>query len=293
MTLVVAAIDQAQGSVCIAADSKVTWLNDETRSRKIYTEPVVKVILLDDDLAVGYAGAGPEQLAETTVRLRGTPVDGVLNALATVAEASFVVVQREPARIWMVSAEGGAEERTAHGRAWAGDQHAFGEFQRRFDDFPASDVEFRVQSSMQGVVHLVQPRAVGGYVVMATAGASKPFRYRPLVSRLFPEGARPVQVTSVPRSPDGTTDLSLQTTFDEGPLTLRTMPGEHPTPGALGLYLENAGLGYVYAHDAPTVRAKVRATTTDTFVLAAMTDHGQHLTSPYDHPTSEVENDDH
>lgn len=287
MTLVVAAFDPADHSVCIAADSKVTWLNDATRTRHIYTEPALKVILLDGDLAVGYAGSGPDELAEMIVRLRGSAVDEVLSTLSTVAAAAFVVVQREPARIWMVSAETGVEDRTAIGRGWAGDQDAYTEFQKRFDNFAAEGFSFQLRSSLQSVVHLVRPETVGGYVVMATGSASEPFRYCPLESHLFPEANAPAQVTNLSQNPDGTVNITLHLTFNEGPLTLRTLPGEHPTLGALGLYLEDVGIGYVYPHSEPATRIEVRASTLRDFVSVALADHGQHLSAPTQPATTE------
>lgn len=63
MTLVVGAIDREHGSIHLGADSKITWEGEEGRTRRIYTEPALKIVLLEDDLAVGYAGNGHEHLA--------------------------------------------------------------------------------------------------------------------------------------------------------------------------------------------------------------------------------------
>lgn len=60
MTLIVGAIDQVSGAVHLAGDTKVWWKDDEAKSRRIYVEPSLKVIRLSRDVAVGFAGAGPE-----------------------------------------------------------------------------------------------------------------------------------------------------------------------------------------------------------------------------------------
>src|SRR5690606_28098321 len=129
-------IDWVAGAVHLGADSKVTWVLDETRTRRVYTEPALKLVLLGHDVAVGFAGDGPETLASAVANLVERPVDEVLEALAGIAGASFVVAQRDPIRIWSVSHERGVEDRTAIGRAWAGDASVYSMFQAHFTDFP-------------------------------------------------------------------------------------------------------------------------------------------------------------
>lgn len=276
MTLVVAVIDQVTGAVAVGADSKVTWAQDESRTRRVYTEPALKIIYLHDDLVVGYAGDGPDVLASAVTSLRGRGVDEVLEGLSLIAGASFVVAHREPARIWTVSAELGVEERTAIGRAWAGDRSAFARFQARFDDFADDSVLFRLQSTMQHIVHLVRPEPVGGYTILVAGDATKPFRYVPLRSELWPESFD-ATVSGRTENPDRTVNFTARATFAEAPLVLHVIPGAAPTPGALGLYVENSGLGYVYPDRTPAPRATVRADALEDFVRLAETEHGQSL----------------
>lgn len=284
MTLVAAALASDGSSVCIAADSKVTWQGDATLSRQIYTSPVLKVILLDDDIAVGCAGAGPAFMAEKVAGLRGHPVIDVLDSLRAVAGSSFLVVQRAPARIWRVSAEDGVEDLTSLGRGWIGEHGAFNEFQQRFDDFAGLGVAFQVQSTMQHVVHALQhdtvqeQGSIGGFVVMANATPTSPFRYVGLQSDLAPAAMGPPDLSVSPGTSPGTVNATLKFDLFERPLTLRTLPGDSPTPCALGLYVENAHLGHLFSHEEPAVRILVRARSAAEFAAAARNVHGQHLT---------------
>lgn len=277
MTLVVAVVDRVTGAVHLGADSKVTWVLDETRTRRVYTEPALKLVLLGQDVAVGFAGDGPETLASAVANLVELPVDDVLEALAGIAGASFVVAQRDPIRIWSVSHERGIEDRTAIGRAWAGDTSVYSMFQARFTDFPEEPPLFQLQSTMQHLIHLAKPDSVGGYTILASASGDAPFRYLPLRSDLWPESADESAAVNVRPNADGTANFTLRASFAEGPLVLHVLPGTGPTPGALGLYVENAGAGYLYRDRAPALRLKIQASTVDAFARRAETDYRQSL----------------
>lgn len=277
MTLVVAVIDRVTRAVHLGADSKVTWVLDETRTRRVYAEPALKLVLLGQDIAVGFAGDGPEALASAVANLVEHSVDDVLEALAGIAGASFVVAQRDPIRIWSVSYERGVEDRTAIGRAWAGDASVFSMFQARFADFADESSLFRLQSAMQHIVHLAKPDSVGGYTILASASGDAPFRYLPLRSDLWPEITGESAAVKVKRNADGTVNFTLRASFAEGPLVLHALPGTDPTPGALGLYVENAGVGYLYRDRTPALRFKVQASTVDEFARRAETDYRQSI----------------
>lgn len=276
MTLVVAVIDPLTGAVSLGADTKVTWARDETRTRKVYTEPALKIVLLGDDLAVGYAGDGPEMLAESVSALGGLEVDEVLGRLGQIEGASFVVGQRRPARIWSVSTEQGIEERTSIRRAWAGDAKAFSTFQARFDDDSAGSALDRLQSTMSHIVHLARPESVGGFAILATGSADGPFLYHAVQSVLWPEGAA-AEVTVPTVNDDGTVNFTLRATYSEMPLMLHVVPGAEPTRGALGVYVQNVGLGYLYPQALPAQRVQVRAGSLEEFVRRAGSEHGQVL----------------
>ena len=129
---------------------------------------------------------------------------------------------------------------------------------------------------MQHIVHLVRPDSVGGYAILASGTPSEPFRYVPLRSELWPESAG-AAITGLTQNPDGTVNFTLRVSFTEGPLVLHVAPGVAPTAGALGIYVENAGLGYLYPHLTPAHRVRVRANALEEFVKRAATEHGQSI----------------
>lgn len=279
MTLVVGAIDREHGSIHLGADSKITWEGEEGRTRRIYTEPALKIVLLEDDLAVGYAGNGHEHLASAVASMRGRTIDSVLTSLNSIGGGSFVVAQRGSARLWSVDDRNGIEDRTEIGRAWAGDREAYSKFQAHFDDFVGASVEFRLQTSLQRVIHLVQPAAVGGYAIFASAGQAG-FRFRPGTSQLFPATVGKTAITDVSRNLDGTVNFKIRTSFAEPPVQLEVSPGTDTTPAALGLYLANIGMGYLYADGAPFDRIPIRADSLASFVETAHSQHHQSLSTP-------------
>jgi len=226
MTLVVGVIDKQSDAIYLGGDSKVSWVNDDRRTRRVYTDPMLKVIRLGGDLAVGLAGDGPDTLAAKVNALRGRAVEEVLQQLARIAGGEFVVASRSPARLWLVTPEGGAEERTALGRAWAGDKGAFSTFQAKFDDFPDDDVLSRLQASMSHIIHLGKPPSVGGFAVVAAASPDREFHYIPSSSQLWPEAAEQAVVS------DLHFDVALSTSFG---------PTRRPNPGPLGAHRLRVG----------------------------------------------------
>lgn len=278
MTLVVAVIDPNTGAISLGADTKVTFENDATLTRKIYTEPALKIVLLGEDLAVGYAGEGPETIATRVSSLHGLPVEEVLDGLARIPGASFVVAHRSPARIWAVSSERGVEDRTAIRRAWVGDREAYEAFQTHFDDFANDSALFRLQSTMQGLVHLVRPDSIGGYVVLSSGSAEKPFRFLSMESMLWPE-APSAEVDYWTARAAHAGGFTVRATYSEPPLVLRAAPGAAPTAGALGLYVENAEIGYLYPHLDPARRVRIQASSIEEFAKLATEEHGQSLST--------------
>ncbi|MDI9892393.1 hypothetical protein [Microbacterium sp. IEGM 1404] len=268
MTLVVGAIDQHSGAVHMAGDTKIWWSEDETKSRGIYTNPALKVILLAHDLAVGYAGEGPEKIAREASKLRGRELESLLEGLATIRGASFLVARRNPGQLWEV-AGGEWGEVSNRGLALIGDDQrldptttVFDLVRRRYDDFGAEPAEFRLQSTMQNLVHLVRPETIGGFVVMASASNETAFRYAALPSTLFDSIRVPGPV--------------------EWPVTLSVLPGVDDTPGALGLWMENAGLGHLFCDGEPADPRRIVSDSVAKFVAIARDDFNQSLAVPYD-----------
>lgn len=135
MTLVVGAVKGEQG--VLVADTKVTFgvrdgvIDDRERppqdyasvhdaNRAEYQNSVSKIVILDRHLAVGYAGDDPVAKIKHLVGLRGHSAEDVVDELAAVPDAHYVVLaDGKSLRLWQVR-QGAPEERTVTpGRAWA------------------------------------------------------------------------------------------------------------------------------------------------------------------------------
>lgn len=269
MTLIVAAIDAVSGDVHIAGDTKVTWDGDPTKSRRMFLEPALKVIRLSDDVAVGFAGEGPETIAKLVSALPPADINTILDGLCAIAGASFILAARSPARLWQI--EGGlAGEVTDKGLAMIGDDAPVGSpaqeatvFQLvrdRYNDLPRTSAAERLHSAMQHILAVARPDSIGGHLVLLSAGDSAPFRYQASTTAIF-EALFPGQAV-------------------ERPLHLHVLPGETPTPGAVALWIENAQRGQVFCDHAPEVRHSVKASTREELAAIALDAHGQHLAVP-------------
>ncbi|PNW09038.1 hypothetical protein C1632_08045 [Microbacterium testaceum] len=275
MTLVVGAVDQHSGAVHIAGDTKIWWMEDETKSRRIYTDPALKVILLAHDLAVGYAGEGPETIAREASKFRGRELEPLLEGLANIRGASFLLARRNPGQLWKV-ADGEWGEVSNEGLALIGDDEVldptttvFDLVRRRYDDFPTDPAAFRLQSTMQHLVHLVRPKTIGGFVVMASASNETAFRYAATASTLFDAIHVPGPV--------------------EWPVALAVLPGAQHTPGALGLWMENAGVGHLFCDGEPADPRPIVAASVERFLAVASEDFSQSLIAPDDPVLSVLE----
>jgi hypothetical protein len=265
MTLIVGAVEPDTGAVFLAGDTKVTWDSDPTRSRKIYTEPALKIVRLSEDLAVGYAGSGPETLAQEVARLRGLNHDGVLAGLQKISGATFILAGRNPGRLWKIF-DGEWAEVTNEGLVIAGDDEklngatVFEVVRTRFDDCPNDDTGTRLMSTMQHLIQLVKPSSIGGLLVMISATNAGGFRYRLTPSTNF--------------------DAIYAGVITERPLRLHTLPGTGDTPGALGFWIEGSGIGYLFKDGEPDVRHELRGAAAAQFVAGAMESFGQSLVLP-------------
>jgi len=265
MTLIVGAIDTRTGAVHLAGDTKVTWDNNPTNSRKIYKHPALKIIRLSDDLAVGYAGAGPDTLAREIAKLSGIGSEAVLAGLQAIGGATFIVAARSPARLWMVR-DGEWAEMTNQGLVIAGDDEEFDEstvfdvVRSRYDDRPDDDAGSRLMSTMQHVIQLVRPSSIGGLLVMISASEERGFHYEATPSTNF-EAIYPGEVV-------------------ERPMRLHTLPGTGETPGAVAFWIENAGVGHLFRDGEPDVRREMKVATAEQFAAQARESFGQSLLVP-------------
>ena len=133
MTLAVAQVDG--DSIAIVSDTKVTYRDDATRTRRTFENAMPKIVLLNPMLAVALAGNVDDRMLRTVVSLRGQSTAQVLSALHAIAAVTFLVADVEEMRLWSVG-DGHLEERTHLRRAWAGSQAAYEVFIRKEAEWP-------------------------------------------------------------------------------------------------------------------------------------------------------------
>ncbi|MFG6475814.1 hypothetical protein ACFXP7_05445 [Microbacterium sp. P06] len=266
MTLVVGALDENTGAVHIAGDSKISWKCDEAKSRRIYVDPVLKVILLSDEVAVGYAGSGPAPIAAEVTKLRGLRGEHLLDGLSQVEGASFVVGTLRPGRLWKVE-DGEWGEVTNRGLVIVGDDERLGDdvsvfslVESRYNDFAGDPAGFRLQSTMQHIVHLVRPESIGGFTVLASGSGKAGFRYQTMPSALF--------------------DAIHPTGPVEQPLVLHVLPGAGDTPGAVAYWVPGAGLCHLFCHGQPADPRVIRGSDAAEVVAVAKERFEQTVLAP-------------
>jgi hypothetical protein len=82
MTFVIAKIiDRDTGKVTLLSDTKLTDQHDDRHNRRTLSNPCQKVVILDDDSVVGFAGDTPESALKRVVELRGQSAQEIEAAL--------------------------------------------------------------------------------------------------------------------------------------------------------------------------------------------------------------------
>ena len=291
MTLVVGAIKGSQG--VLVADTKVTFgvrdgvVDERERppegyvsvldaNRAEYENSVPKIVILDRHLAVGYAGDDPAVKLRHLVGLRGGSPAGVLDELSGVEDAQYVVLaDGEPLRLWQVR-EGDVDERTTTTRkAWAGDNDAYGDFQREWSRWPdAMGVEFLASSSAQFPISFGTNESVGGFLTQLRRSHNglhfvpHPVVIAPHMLELASSDYHGRTLTMhyvVPHGVDPTY------TF------ISACAGAGETFGACGYVILPAQWGVVFPHDTPWNPVIIHAASVDDFVAIARSDYGQEL----------------
>lgn len=60
MTFAIAAVlTDDDGRIVMFADTKLTFSDDATRTRHVYTHPCLKTVIVDDDIAVSFSEQNP------------------------------------------------------------------------------------------------------------------------------------------------------------------------------------------------------------------------------------------
>lgn len=285
MTLVVARItDVRTGRVSLMADTKITdYSGDETANRDVFSRPGQKVVIVNNDLVVGYAGDNPDSAIEHTVSLRnsGFSRPQVLESLERFSGASsslirsFVVVERFPEpRIWQIR-HGQCRERTEVRQCYVGDEDAYNRFRDRTMELGSDNTdEFRLVGPMISVITMDDLPTVGGYVVRVTGDRQMPFRFigdPALIGPWFTHAA-------IRRDADG-----MQMKFSTPPGGDPTqharidIAGRGDTFSALVHAIPESGVAWLHTHEHPWGDAiRLDATSPQTVVDGAAS-HGQQL----------------
>ncbi|MDV8058380.1 hypothetical protein [Rhodococcus sp. IEGM 1343] len=259
MTLVVARItDPDDGRVSLLADTKITHSNGNvTANRHDLTRPGQKVVIVNDNLVVGFAGDNPDSGVRCAVNARDYQrTTQILDHLTQFSgefptvSRSFLVVERYPVpRLWRI-VNGRCEERTEVRQAYVGDDDAYDRFRARtleFDDTNSTD-ELRLVGSMQSVVAMEDLPTVGGYVVRVTGDRTTPFRFRGDPGMVGPWSTD----VAVTRSKSGMTlRVTLSPGIDPTVHVRIDIAGRGDTFSALVHVVPQSGVAWLHTHEQP------------------------------------------
>lgn len=289
MTFVIAKVtDIDAGKVTLFSDTKITDQNDDTSNRRTLSNPGQKVVILDGDVVVGFAGDTPASAVNLVAELRGQPVDGIEDALRSFsaemretagASKSFLVVARKPKPRITVISGGKQEDRTAIRTGWIGDREAFNAFSEvcQDDSAPAGlGLEGRFFIAMNGLIAWEDVETVGGYLVRVTGSSDKPFRFMPDTGFIMPDDMDGIIV----QKPGGPTTLEVSLTEGADPTRhLRLpIPGTAPTYSALAHYIPEARTAWLHTHERPGDPAiSLAVNSLSQLIEVARSEHGQHL----------------
>ncbi|KLO46583.1 hypothetical protein ABW17_01615 [Mycobacterium nebraskense] len=288
MTFAIAEIlADTDGRIAMVADTKLTHYRDETKTRRIYDHPCLKIVILDDDLAVAFAGDDPDRALKFAAGLRGRSVAEVVEALrqysADKAERdhskSFLIAKRAPApQLWRIR-WGEVETAGRLPRLWIGDPAAFELFQRQHQsallDRPA---EFRLLSAMMTLVLFDDIPSVGGYITRVAGDTLHPFRFHS-----DPVGTGPWETegTIVEHNGEQTLTMRVPPGVDPSRHSRIGVPGRDATFGAMAFFIPEITTAWLWTHaqpwEAPIKFSDVRSMYE--LVRAAEQNHGQ-LLSP-------------
>lgn len=289
MTFVIAKVtDPDAGKVTLFADTKITDQNDATSNRRTLANPGQKVVIVDDDVVVGFAGDTPATAVNRIAELRGQSIDDIESALCSYSaemyrtagiSKSFLIVGRKPKlRITLIS-QGEQEDRTAIQTGWIGDRQAFEAFSAVFQDDSAPvdlGLEGRFFVAMSGLIGWEDIETVGGYLVGVSGSSDRPFRFRPDPGVLLPDDIDAI----IAQKPGGQTTLEFS--LSEGADPTRhirlPIPGTGSTYSALAHYVPEAGTAWLHTHERPGDPAKkLTVRSLSELVEVADAEYGQQL----------------
>ena len=255
MTFVIAKVtDHINGKVSLLADTKLTDRHDDALTRRTLSNPCQKVVIVNDDVVVGFAGDTPESALRALVGLRGEGVEAIEDALISFSQEmsrlegvskKFLIVRRRPSLRIVVIDNGQQEDRTSIGTGWIGDPEAFRAFSAVFQNENFQSIAHHDQRFVGAMAYLIgmeDVESVGGYMVRVTGDRERAFRFQVDPGFVMPwdlEGT----VAQQSEQSVGLT-LSLPEGADPTRHTRIPVPGKEPTYGALAHYIpEGRALG--------------------------------------------------
>lgn len=275
------------GRITMLADTKVTVTGNTTLTRHVYTEPCLKIVIVDRDIAVAVAGDNPDTAIRHVIRLRGRPSAEIVESLRQYSadharikvSKSFLIAERAPdPKLWRITL-GKVEENGRLPRLWIGDQAAFAAFQRQYAAaLRDSWLERRLVVAVQAVVLSDDIPTVGGYVTRVTGGATRPFTFCS-----DPAGSGPwmTEGTIVEQNGEQVLMMRVPPGGDPTQHSRVGVPGHGDTFGAMAYFIPEIGTALLWPHDAPW-RPAILLTGVPTMhdvVQTAAQEHGQ-LLSP-------------
>lgn len=286
MTFAIAEIlADADGRITLLADTKVTDFRDETLTRRIYEHPCLKVVIVDDDMAVAFAGDNPEPALKHVAGLRGRPVAEVVEALrqcsADNAERnrskSFLIAKRAPdPKLWRIT--WGKVEAAGHlPRLWIGDPAAFRAFQSQHQSALLDrSAEYRLFAAMIAVVSFDDIPSVGGYITRVAGDSALPLRFH---SDQVGTGPWETEATIVEQNGEQTLRMRVPPGVDPSQHSRIGVPGCDSTFGAMAFFIREIRTAWLWTHAEPwqpPVKLSGVATMYE-LVRKAEQDHGQLL----------------
>lgn len=286
MTFAIAEIlADAAGRVTMLADTKLTNRLDEVATRRIYTHPCLKIVIIDNDVAVAVAGDNPEAALRFVTSLRGHTIAQIVESLRRYSvdydsrnvSKAFLIAKRAPnPKLWRI-VRGDVDDSSTLPRLWIGDRAAFSAFQRQHQSaLQSQPAEFRLVAAMQAITAFDDIATVGGYITRVTGDELHAFRFagdQTGMAPWFTEGTiaeqngRTALTFSVPAGADPTSHSRI------------AVPGHGRTPGALAFVIPEIGTAWMWTHQTPWLPPiKLSGLRTmDDLVRVASNDYGQLL----------------
>ncbi|WP_396908386.1 hypothetical protein [Mycolicibacterium sp.] len=289
MTFVIAKIvDPDAGKVTLLSDTKLTHQTDDRYNRRSLSNPCQKVVIVDDDVAVAFAGDTPESALKRVVELRGQTLSAITAALLSFTtemqelrgvSKSFLIVARTPSPRITVISNGKLEDRTDVGTGWIGDPDAFHAFSEVFHDptAPADrSLEERFFMAMVNLIGFEDIETVGGYLVRVSGSTDQPLRFCTDPAFMMPDDLEGTIVRQPGRL--ATLKVSLAEGADPTRHIRIPIPGTDPTYSALAHYIPEANTAWLHTHERPgesPISLAVQSLSELTEV--ARINHGQYL----------------